>query len=225
MKVRILLFNFVLFCCITSAVAQIDAGSLMGIPTASTSERIAITGVQIGSLIYDTDINRVFQYTNTGWLEFLTTQNIYLGFLEITGPAPATINITGLPFRPTQVSFAAHANVDALTLNTDNAVGNNNGGIANSFGSMNGFARENPDASITQQVIYVGGSGNSINDISRHASSNCIGIRYSNQNGNQVGLITANLAAFTATGFNLNVTYAAGTPATERLVVLYTAYR
>ncbi len=208
--------------------SQIDANSLMGLPTASTSDRNAITGVALGSLIYDTTLNRVFQYTNSGWLEFQTSRNVYLGVFEITGPTTATnpLRIIEVPFRPTQVSFVAHANVDALNLNQDNGVGNNNSGIANSFGSMNGFARENTNNTISQQTIYVGGSGNSINDISRSSSSNhCIGVRYSNQNGNQVGLIRASLNAFTNNGFDLVVTYASGTPATERLVVLFTAYR
>jgi len=216
----VVLFN------ISNLFSQIDADALVGLSSANTIDRLAITGVREGSLIYDTDLNRVFQYTNTGWLEFQTERNVYLGVFEITGPAPATINITEVPFNPTQVSFVAHANVDALILNTDNGVGNNNGGIANAFGSMNGFARLNTNNTITQQTIYVGGSGNSINDISRSSSnSHCIGLRYSNQNGDQVGLIRASLTQFTSTGFDLAVTYAAGTPATERVVVLYTAYR
>lgn len=216
----VVLFN------ISNLFSQIDADALVGLSSANTIDRLAITGVREGSLIYDTDLNRVFQYTDTGWLEFQTERNVYLGVFEITGPAPATINITEVPFNPTQVSFVAHANVDALILNTDNGVGNNNGGIANAFGSMNGFARLNTNSTITQQTIYVGGSGNSINDISRSSSnSHCIGLRYSNQNGDQVGLIRASLTQFTLTGFDLAVTYAAGTPATERVVVLYTAYR
>ncbi len=210
------------------AFSQIDANSLMGLPRASTAERNAITGVSLGSLVYDSTLNRVFQYTNSGWLELQTERNVYLGVFEITGATTAAspLEIIDVPFRPTQVSFVAHANVDALNQNQDNGVGNNNTGIANAFGSMNGFARENTDNSITQQTIYIGGSGNSINDISRSSSSNhCIGVRYSNQNGNQVGLIRASLDGFTNVGFNLVVTYANGTPAAERLVVLFTAYR
>lgn len=225
MKTNLLLL-YIACICYCNSFGQIDAGSLMGLPVATTAERIAIVNPQIGSLVYDTTANRVYQYTNTGWLEFLTERNIYLGVIEITGSSPSTINIIDVPFRPNQVSFVAHANVDALILNQDNGVGNNNNGINNAFGTMNGFARENPDNSITQQVIYLGASGNSINDISRYASSNnCIGLRYSNQNGNIVGLITASLSNFTNTGFNLNISYANGAPAGERLIVLYTAYK
>ncbi|MFD0994023.1 hypothetical protein, partial [Tenacibaculum geojense] len=168
-----------------------------------------------------------------------SSANVYTGFFIIS--TAGTQNITGLPFQPSQITFVAHANVESLDINSDNGVGNNARGISNSYGSMNGFARNN-GGSITQQVIYVGGSGNSINDISRFASSSsCIGLRYSDQNGNFLGSITANLAAFNADGFSLNVTYTNGSVTansgnpiqnvqpndvqSESVVVLYTAYR
>ena len=132
--------------------------------------------------------------------------------------------ITGIPFQPSQITFVAHANIESLNIDADNGVGDNNSGINNSYGSMNGFVR-NDGATNTQQVIYVGGSGNSINDISRYASStNCIGVRYGNQNGNSLGRITASLTTFDANGFTLNVNRTAGAQ-TENLVVLFTAYK
>jgi hypothetical protein len=128
--------------------------------------------------------------------------------------------ISGLPFQPSQISFVAHANVESLNLNSDNAVGNNNSGLANSFGSMNGFAR-NDNGTITQQVIYVGGSGNSINDISRYASNNqCIGIRYGNQNGDNLGLTSGSMNSFNSDGFTINV----GSHA-DNLVVIFHAHK
>ena len=85
---------------------------------------------------------------------------------------------------------------------------------------MNGFARQ--DASgIKQQTIYVGGHGNSINDISRYASDKqCIGLRYGDQNGNSLGKTTASLFEFTKDGFKLKVT-----EVVDPIVVMYTAYR
>ena len=128
--------------------------------------------------------------------------------------------ITGIPFQPSQISFVAHANIETLNLNSDNGVGNNNTGIANSYGTTNGFARENNDETITQQSIYIGGSGNSINDISRFASSShCIGVRYSNQNGNSLGLTSASVTSFNLNGFTLNIDNVA-----DNLVVIYHAY-
>ena len=137
----------------------------------------------------------------------------YLGHFIITGTG--NITITGIPFQPSQISFVAHANVETLNLNSDNGVGDNNTGLSNSFGTMNGYVRDT-----TQQVIYVGGSGNSINDISRFASSShCIAVRYGNQNGNNLGITSATFSAFTADGFTINVDSRA-----DNLVVLFQAY-
>ena len=215
------------FAALTSELAaQIDSNSLVGISQATTAERLAITGVSEGSMIYDTDINRLFQYTNTGWLEISTPNNTYLGLFIITDPG--TITITGIPFQPSSVSFVAHPNIETLNVNADNGVGNNNNTSNNSFGTMNGFAR-NDGANITQQVIYLGANGNSINDISRFASSsNAIGIRYGNQNGDNLGVISGAVTSFTTDGFIINVTYTdpGGVDVTnEDLVVLFTAYQ
>ena len=144
--------------------------------------------------------------------------NVYVGSFIITSTGNQTI--TGLPFQPSQITFVAHANVESFGIDSDNGVGNNNGGIANAYGSMNGFARDN-GGSITQGVIYVGGSGNSINDISRYSSSaRCIGVRYSNQNGDAVGRTLAQFTSFNTNGFTINVTNRS-----DNLLVFYTAYQ
>ncbi len=225
LTVFVLLFNIV--------VAQsIDNNSLLGVPRISTNDRLNnITGtIQEGNLVYDTDIHRLFEYTNVGWQEILTAGNIYPGVVTITGPGTATV--TGIPFRPSSVTFVAHVNVETLDLENDNSTGNNNdNGPNNSFGSMNGFARDDGGALPAQQVIYVGGNANSINDISRFASStNAIGLRYGNQNGDNLGVITGQVTGFTADGFTINMVYTDGTVAgrsilDEDLVVLFTAYR
>ena len=84
---------------------------------------------------------------------------------------------------------------------------------------------------MVQQVIYVGGSGNSINSIGWFSSPNhCIGVRYGNNNGVNLGIIKGALQNFTTDGFDIDVTYAvSGTDnadfRAEKLVVLYTAYK
>lgn len=137
--------------------------------------------------------------------------------------------VTGIPFRPSAVTFVAHINVEALNLNDDNSTGgNNNNGPNNSFGSMNGFARDDGAALPSQQVIYLGGSANSINDISRFASStNAIGARFGNQNGDNLGIIRGQVTGFTNNGFTINMVYTNGSANIqgEDLVVLFTAYR
>lgn len=204
---------------IAFAKAQINPNSLLGLPQYTTTEINSITGVQEGALVYDTDLNRVLEFTNTGWREILVSGSVVtVGALEIN--ASGNFTISGLPFTPTSVTFHAYANIETANINSDNAVGNNDSGLANSFGSMTGFARDDNGTTV-QQVIYVGGSGNSINDISRYASSNhCIGIRYGNQNGDALGLLTARVTSFTSDGFVINVdNYIDG------ILVIYEAHR
>ncbi|CAM1371507.1 conserved exported hypothetical protein [Tenacibaculum litopenaei] len=234
-----LLYITFLLAVFTTTLAQIDENALVSLPRATTTELNAITTPQLGSLAYDTDKNRVVQYTNAGWSDFLTARNVYVGAFTIN--AAGNQDITGLPFQPSQITFVAHANVESLNINSDNGTGNNDRGIPNSFGTMNGFARDD-SGTIVQQVIYVGGHGNSINDITRYASSsNCIGLRYGDQNGNSLGRITASLSSFNTDGFTVNVTYTNGTVTAnngnpivdvqpddvlgEGIVVLFTAYR
>lgn len=167
---------------------------------------------------------QVIAADNDNQLEVGTNGGAYLGPTVYTGSFIITGTgnqiITGLPFEPSSITFVAHANVETLNLDSDNGVGDNNTGLSNSFGTMNGFAR-NDSGTTTQQVIYVGGSGNSINDISRYASSsNCIGIRYGNQNGVALGRTLASLASFDLNGFTINVSTKA-----DNVVVLYTAYK
>lgn len=162
-----------------------------------------------------------FYYWNgTVWVRLVDqdTRDTYVGKFIISGSG--NITISGIPFQPTSVEFKAYGNVENYTLNSDNGVGNNNGGIPNSFNYMSGYAR-NYSGTAEQQVICGGGSGNSINDISRYASlSHCVGIRYGNQNGNSLGLTTAEFINFTSDGFVINVDNFS-----DGLVVLFTAHR
>lgn len=142
----------------------------------------------------------------------------YIGKFIISSTGTQTI--TGLPFTPTSIKFSAHANVENYNINADNGVGNNNNTYQNAFGSMQGYAT-NYGGTIQQQAIYIGGNGNSINDISRYASSaRAIGIRYSNQNGNSLGLTAASVTSFNPDGFTINVT-----DRTENIVVIFEAHR
>jgi len=161
------------------------------------------------TLVYNTGAGGLstvgfFYWNGMQWTQLAdNSSKVYAGKAIIN--AAGNLTITGLPFQPSSVSFTAYANVDAYALNSDNGVGNNNNGIPNAFGYMKGYARVSGGI-IDQQVIYGGGSGNSINDISRYASaSHCIGLRYSNNNGNSLGITSAVLTGFTANGFTLNV--------------------
>lgn len=180
--------------------------------------------LQESTLVYNTGAAGLsavgFYYWNgSQWTQLAdNSPKVYVGKAIISGTG--TLSISGLPFQPSSVSFTAFANVESYTLNSDNGVGNNNTGIANAYGYMKGFARD-ASGSVDQQVIYGGGSGNSINDISRYASpSHCVGLRYSNQNGDSLGITSASLVGFKSDGFTLNVdSYA------DSVVIIYEAYK
>lgn len=233
--IYILLFSAAVF-------AQIDANSLMGLPTATNfAEIMAISTPNVGSIVFNLDDEEIYRYTGTtnGWQRGFNEPNVYVGSFIISEEGPLTV--TGIPFQPSQVTFAAHANVEDLNLDSNNGTGVNDRGIANSFGSMTGFVR-NINGNLVQQAIFGGGHGNSINDISKYASStNCIGVRYGDQNGSSLGKIEGAFNTFTTDGFTINVNYTDGDITvnnanplvdvqpddidSESLVVLYTAYK
>lgn len=194
----------------------------------STSDITTVTNpnggaLVCGTLVYNTGASTLtkegfFYWNGSLWTQLINdSQNVYTGKAIIS--SSGVLNITGLPFQPKSITFTGYANVNAYDLNSDNGVGNNNTGIANSFGYMSGYARDY--GGISQQVICGGGSGNSINDISRYASSShCIGVRYANQNGNNLGVTSATLTSFNSNGFSLNVDSFAST-----IVIIYVAYK
>lgn len=197
-----------------------DKGLL--IPKLSTTQINAITNPANGLIVFNTTTNRIEYNSGTTtasiWTPLNTNSSVYMGAFIISGIGNQTIS--GLPFMPSSIKFSAHANVERYNINADNGVGNNNNTFQNAYGTMMGFAT-NYNGGIQQQVIYVGGNGNSINDISRYASNaRAIGIRYSNQNGNNLGLTAASIASFNNNGFTIDVT-----DHTEDIVVIFEAYR
>lgn len=177
------------------------------------------------TLVYNTGTGGLslpgyYYWNNSNWvlLEDNSSSSIYHGKAIIN--SLGVLTITGMPFQPNSISFSAYSNVDSYNLDSDNGVGNNDNTIANAFGYMQGYAQNNSGV-LTQQVIYGGGSGNSVNDISRYASSShCIGLRYSNQNGRSLGTTTAMLTAFTSDGFSLDIDNNS-----DNVVILYVAYK
>lgn len=211
-------FPFLLFFCWFGH-GQIDEFSILGLPSDTAANILAVTPTLEGALAYATDENQIYIYDGSTWNPLVPpdTPTVYSGVMLVSGTG--NITVSGLPFEPSNITFVAHANIETLDINSDNGVGNNDRGIANSYGSGNGFAR-NDSGTIVQQCIYVGGHGNSINDISRFSSSShCIAIRYGSQNGDNLGITSIVLSAFTADGFTVNVDSFA-----DGLAVLFTAY-
>jgi len=196
-----------------------------------------------GDVWFDTNFSptQTKIYDDGNWVTVVANSdsNVYTGVFVIdrTGTAAAANDtfprsITGIPFQPSQVTFVAHANVASIDSNGASSGTNN---ITNSFGTMNGFARALTGTTVPdQQVIYVGGSGSSINRIGYFSSStHCIGVRYGNQDAVNLGIIKGELSSFTTDGFDIDVTYDITGLSNnnrdnlrdEKLVVLYTAYK
>jgi hypothetical protein len=205
-----------------------------------TTSATAPTAPLEGDVWFDTSApptqTKIYKNGAESWVTVEADHSVYKGFFIIERPVGSSDTFTidtirGLPFQPSQVTFVAHANVDSINSKGSSNRENN---ITNSFGTMNGFFNASKGV---QQVIYVGGNGNSINNIGWFSSSShCIGVRYGDQNGNDLGIITGALSLITAAGiaiedgFDITVKYnASNRQATafrkEKLVILYTAYK
>ena len=61
---------------ISSAIkAQIDAGSVMGMPTGTAAQINAITTAPIGSCAFNTDDQAIYWYTSSGWVKSTDNQD------------------------------------------------------------------------------------------------------------------------------------------------------
>ncbi|PHS09781.1 MAG: hypothetical protein COA88_04205 [Kordia sp.] len=219
---------------------SITKGVLM--PRLTDIQRNAITNPANGLVIFNIDNNQLEYNRGTSgsptWSSltnvvssdsnnYITTgsdSGAYLNNIFHVGKfiinSTGTMTITGLAFTPSKITFTAYANIEGYSIDADNQVGNNNNGIANSFGGMIGYAVKN-GSNIDQQCIYNGGNGNSINNISRYSSAtHAIGIRYGNQNGVSLGKTTAIVTSLNTNGFTLNVDNK-----NDDLVVIYQAYK
>ena len=165
----------------------------------------------------------------------------YTGYFIISPPTTTAVSILktqlvdDLPFEPSQITFTARANVESESINAAGTILPND--INSSYGTSYGFARKNSDDSFLQQFGYSGGAGSSTlsNVISRYAlPGHCLGILYSNSDGESLGTINAKILDFNSLGFTLEVNYTQGEDITsvdrnqvfnESLLVLYTAYR
>ncbi len=243
---RCLAIIFIHFIFLTTLYSQVLPGTpVSGFPKATTSEITALNPPE-AFIAFSTDEKIFYYYDGTNWNPLISSPTIYVGSFIINAPGGSTTTsfttqVTGLPFKPSQVTFITHANIESFGLNDPGSAGTNTNTLQNAFGTSHGYARDDGNPTPTQGTIFVGGSGSSINSISRYSSnSQCIGVRFSNNNANNLGVISGVLNTFdfdsvTSTGgFSFNITYTIGTTGNnnrnddvlnENLVVFYTAYR
>jgi hypothetical protein len=166
-----------------------------------------------------TTLNNSKIWDGTQWVKIETGPSVYTGSFRISAPGGNSNTsfqkvIGNLPFLPSQINFVAYTNIEDFP--TDNDKQGNTNSIQNTAGTMNGFVRNDDNLGIIQQVIFIGTHGRSTNNISRYASnSNCLGLRYTNKNGENLGVINAVLTSFdtnlSSFGFSLNINYIKGT--------------
>ncbi len=201
-----------------------------------------------GDIWIDTNSSITKIYDGSNWHvinEPSTSSSVYTGSFKIEGPdgtSTTTLSkaINNLPFLPSQITFVAHTNIEDLEENDGNSDTSNANTINNTSGSMTGFARTDGASGFLQHVIFIGSHGNSITNITRYSSdSNCIGLRYTNNNGQNLGVLSASLTSFDTHsisnfGFTLSVKYSIGTEGStdqnrgilsEDVMVLFTAYK
>ncbi|MFQ3306496.1 MAG: hypothetical protein ACI9JT_001754 [Polaribacter sp.] len=185
-----------------------------------------------------TSVIKIYDANNALFVT-ISSPAVYTGSFIIPAPdgnndTNFTQTITNLPFLPSQITFVAYTNIESFPTSNDNQASRNSNTIQNTAGSMNGFVRNDGTANFLQQVIFIAAHGNSINDISRYASNtHCLGLRYTNQNGQNLGIINAALTSFDTNGpsfgFTLDVNYIKGTGNNdifdENLIVFYTAHK
>ncbi|WP_405395696.1 hypothetical protein [Maribacter sp. Asnod2-G09] len=217
MNTRLNILIFVMLFTSILVNAQLESGLLVGLTTGTTSDINATTDAAQGALVFNTDTNQVYVFDGTSWNQ-MGPKEMYTGTFRISGAG--AVSVAGIPFQPSSVSFVAYANIEDFDINADNETRNNETGLPNAYGSMKGFARDD-NGTITEQVIFNGGSGNSINDISRYASSShSIGLRYANQNGDNLGVTSATVTSFNTDGFSLNTDSFA-----DGIVVIFEAFK
>jgi len=154
------------------------ADELVQIHSVTDTEMNNIANPTAGSYAFNTSVNTMFFFNGTNWVELAARDAyVYVGHFIISSTGPKSID--KLPFKPTSVTFTAHANIETVdpSIDSNNGTSNNDNTIASSFGSMNGYARAETNNAISQSIIYVG----------------------------KLGVTSASLTAFTNDGFTINV--------------------
>lgn len=99
-------FKQLIFLLFTSsfALGQIDANSLMGLPTATNIEMLSLTGVNIGSVVFNTTDQKIYRYTSSGWQVDNDDQNAS----EVLIVTPVDVNnVAGDPGAATETTVEA----------------------------------------------------------------------------------------------------------------------
>ncbi len=78
-----------------TALSQIDANSLLGLPAETTSNinNIPAATIQEGALVFDSDLKKVYQFNGTEWKELLQSPSVFNKTGNYTLVASDNLNI------------------------------------------------------------------------------------------------------------------------------------
>ncbi|WP_298549191.1 hypothetical protein [uncultured Aquimarina sp.] len=111
-----LLFTFY----VSNIVAQIDAGNLLGLPTATDFTEInGIVGPEIGALVYNLDDDQVYRFTSTGW-EIINGENLYNSDGTLTANRAVNMATNTLQFN---TDLSSGENITLRRTNNSNQIG------------------------------------------------------------------------------------------------------
>lgn len=106
LKIKKLILTFLLFLSFNVTFSQLDANSVMGVPTvADNTEMLSITGANTGSIVYNIAQGGIFMYNGTTWISsngnnWLTNGNLgttAANFLGTTDDVRMQIRSNNLP--------------------------------------------------------------------------------------------------------------------------------
>ena len=118
--------------------AQLEGDEILQLHSGTTAEMNAMSSPQTGHIIRNTTTNTLWHYDGTNWIEVdKAVPTVYTGFFIID--ASGSKVITGLPFKPSQITFVAQANIEVK--NTDSGSVDADADIDVFTGSMNGLPK------------------------------------------------------------------------------------
>lgn len=116
---------------------------------------------------------------------YFNSPRFYANWFTLSGTAPFTQTVS-VDLHPEIVLFYAAPSVSGMNVNDDAGTGGST--MLNYSGSSFGMATLQPGGSISNGCVHSGGSGNSINEVSRYSSNSySIGVRYADMDGVALG--------------------------------------
>lgn len=156
--------------------AQIDANSLMGLPTATAAEISGLTGMSVGQCVFNTDDNTIWWYDGSVWARATDDQNITgitlngsnILQVDIEGGTGATADLsaldqdaTNVPITDSGSNFTA-TNVEGALAELAAVSGDNLYSVDGSLTSNRAVTQGSFDLNFDANTLVIDGSANRV---------------------------------------------------------------